>query len=194
MKTKGIIRKIIYFILIGFCIYGFIYIGNKYTKEDKNKELTINDYYEDNNYKKYEVVIGTQLVNLLRKDHNIIFIGNSNNKWSNVYKEQLDTIFTNYNIDKVYYYDIENDKVQKNSTYYKIISLLKGYLVSNDSGDSNLLSPSLYIINDGEVEYYNIDSVYVKNNQDIEEYWTYDKKVEFEVEISHALLNYYLNN
>ena len=191
---KGIIRKIIYFILIGICIYGFIYIGNKYTNTNKEKEPTITDYYEELKYNNYKVVGGTELISLIRKGHNIIFIGNSNNKWSEEYIKQIDVIFKNYNIDQVYYYDIVNDKSQKNSNYYKIISLLEGYLVSNDSGDNNLLSPSLYIINDGEVEYYNIETVTVKNNLEVEKYWTIDKKEMFEVEISQALLNYYINN
>ena len=191
---KGIIRKIIYFILIGICIYGFIYIGNKYTNTNKEKEPTITDYYEELKYNNYKVVGGTELISLIRKGHNIIFIGNSNNKWSEEYIKQIDVIFKNYNIDQVYYYDIVNDKSQKNSNYYKIISLLEGDLVSNDSGDNNLLSPSLYIINDGEVEYYNIETVTVKNNLEVEKYWTIDKKEMFEVEISQALLNYYINN
>ena len=191
---KGIIRKIIYFILIGICIYGFIYIGNKYTNTNKEKEPTITDYYEELKYNNYKVVGGTELISLIRKGHNIIFIGNSNNKWSEEYIKQIDVIFKNYNIDQVYYYDIVNDKSQKNSNYYKIISLLEGDLVSNDSGDNNLLSPSLYIIDDGEVEYYNIETVTVKNNLEVEKYWTIDKKEMFEVEISQALLNYYINN
>jgi hypothetical protein len=193
-KTKGIIRKIIYLILIGFCIYGFIYIGNKYTNNGEDKVPTIEDYYENTKYKHYEVVGGTELINLLRKGNNVIYIGNSSNKWSIKYIEEIDKIFKNYDIDKVYYYDIVNDKSQKNSNYYKIISLLEGYLVSNDSGDNNLLSPSLYIINDGEVLYYNIDTVMVKNNTEVSDYWTSDKESLFETELSHALLNYYLNN
>ncbi len=101
-KTKGIIRKIIYLILIGFCIYGFIYIGNKYTNNGEDKVPTIEDYYENTKYKHYEVVGGTELINLLRKGNNVIYIGNSSNKWSIKYIEEIDKIFKNYDIDKVY--------------------------------------------------------------------------------------------
>lgn len=194
MKTKGIIRKIIYFILIGFCIYGFIYIGNKYTGNSTEKELKITDYYNNLKYDNYKVVGGNDLITLIRKGHHIIFIGSSKNEWSIKYMKEIDIIFKNYDIDEVYYYDIVNDKSQKNSNYYKIISLLEGSLVSTDGGDTNLLAPSLYIINDGEVQYYNIDTVAMKNNESVTSYWTNDIKSLFEVEISHAILNYYLNN
>ena len=46
---KGIIRKIIYFILIGICIYGFIYIGNSFSeKADEGIDETKNQV---DNYK-----------------------------------------------------------------------------------------------------------------------------------------------
>jgi hypothetical protein len=193
-KTKGIIRKIIYFVLIGICIYAFIFIGNKYADNGEVKSITINDYYSDLKYNNYEVVNATELISLLRKGNNIIFIGSNKNEWSIKYMEEIDIIFRNYDVDKVYYYDLVNDKAQKNSNYYKIISLLKGYLVSTDSSDSNLFAPALYIVDDGKVVFYNIDTVAMRNEDTIDDYWTKDVESLFQTEVSYALLNYYLNN
>ena len=108
--------------------------------------------------------------------------------------EEIDIIFKNYDVDKVYYYDLVNDKAQKNSNYYKIISLLEGYLVSTDSSDNNLFAPALYIVNDGKVVFNNIDTVAMRNEDTIDDYWTKDVELLFQTELSHALLNYYLNN
>ena len=107
--------------------------------------------------------------------------------------EELDTIFKNLKIDKVYYYDINNDKSQENSNYYDIKELLNGYLVETDTISNNLLSPSLYILNDGKVMYYNVETSAMKNTDTVKSYWTPEKEITFSNEITAAISNYYLN-
>ena len=96
--------------------------------------------------------------------------------------------------DNIYYYDLANDKYQKNSKYYDIRRYLKGALVTIDDDENNLLTPVLYIVKDGKIEYYNINTVAMKNSDDIEDYWTEEHELMFEEEITEAIQKYYLNN
>lgn len=54
-------------------------------------------------------------------------------------------------------------------------------------------APSLYIVDNGEVKYYNIDTVAMKNNLEVSDYWTEEKETEFTLEIIDAINKYYLN-
>ena len=195
MRKKGLIRKAIYlvlFLILGAC---FVLISEKYKDNSKQQIIEISDYYEGLNDKQYEVIGGTKLINVLKSDEKtLIVIGNHDSKWSKYYVEELDKVIENTNIKKVYHYDINNDKAQLNSNYYEIVNLLKGSLVTTDGTDSNLLAPSFYIVKDGKVLYYNIDTVAMKNTEKPSKYWSEEQKQEFNEEITEAINKYYLNN
>lgn len=192
-KTKSIIRKVIYGILFLLMILAFIYLGDKYADNSKTKTLTINDYYSELKSDRFEVVYGSKMISLLKEGKNIIFVGSKNSEYSKKYIEELNIILDQLKIEKVYYYDIVYDKSQKNSNYYEIRELLKGSLTTTDGSKNNLLAPSLYIIDNGEVKYYNTETVAMKNTDTVENYWTTDQQIKFSSEITLAINNYYLN-
>lgn len=193
LKTKSILRKAIYAILFMLCIGAFIYLGEKYTDDERDKIITINDYYSELDNERYEVINGNKMKKLLQEGKNIIFIGSKNSEYSQKYIKELDFVLKSKNIDKIYYYDIVNDKSQKNSNYYEIRELLNGYLTTTDGSTNNLLAPSFYIVDEGEVKYYNIETVAMKNTDTIDSYWNEETESRFFAEISVALDNYYLN-
>ena len=192
-RTKSIIRKIIYIILFLLMAVAFVFLSEKYASNSQPKVYTIKDYYPDNQNTYYEVVTGTKMISLLRNGHNLIFIGSSSSQYSQKYIEEIDKIFNELKIDKVYYYDLNNDKYQKNSNYYEIRELLEGYLTTTDDNTNNLLAPSLYIVNNGQVEYYNTGTSTMKNTSSVESYWSYEQELIFQGEITNAINKYYLN-
>lgn len=192
-KTLSIIRKIIYLLMFALVIFGFVYLSNKYENKDTEVKY-ITDYYKDLKSEKYEVINGTQMINYVKRGKNIIIIGSETSEWSKKLMTIVDPIFDTFGIDKVYYYDINNDKAQKNSNYYKIKELLKGSLTTTDGSSSNLLAPSIYIVDNGKILYYNTDTVAMKNTIEIDEYWNEENLIKFQIEFEQALVNYYLNN
>lgn len=193
VKTKNILKKIIYLVLFALMIFAFIYLSEKYKDNSKEEVKTINNYYKEITNETFKVVNGTKLINIIKNGKNIIFVGSQTSIWSSQYIQQLNTIANDLNLNEIYYYDINNDKAQKNSNYYEIRELLAGYLTSTDGSENNLLAPSLYIIENGKVLYYNTETVAMKNTTSIEEYWTDEQKTNFKNEIKNAINKYYLN-
>lgn len=192
-KTIQLIRKIIYIVLFSAIIGCFIYLSNKYSNEEPETKK-ISDYYEIEETSMYQVINGSEMINKIKKGTNIIFIGSETSDWSKKYIEIITPIFKTFDIETVYYYDLNNDKAQKNSNYYDIKELLKGSLTTTDGSKSNLLAPSLYIIDNGEVKYYNTETVAMRNTTTPNSYWNEERKANFKIELEDALLNYYLNN
>ena len=193
-KVKGIIRKIIYAIIFATMIFSFIYLGNKYAGNSEVKVLDINDYYKNIQKENFEVIKGRKFISLFSKGKHIILIGNSKSEYSKKYIEEVNKIITDLELKEIYYYDIINDKAQANSNYYELVELLDGYLTTTDSSDKNLLSPSLYIIDNGKVKYYNTDTSAMKNTDTAKDYWTLEQKTIFYNELTNANNKYYLNN
>ncbi len=190
---KGIIRKLIYLILFGLIIFAFIYISNKYEKLSEQKTIVFTDYYKNESSDYYDVINANELIAYLKKGNHLIFIGSSSSKWSQEYASLLTKIAKELKI-KMSYYDLENDKTQKNSKYYELKEVLKGNLITTDGSNSNILSPSFYIIKDGKVKYYNIDTIAMKNKEEPKEYWNKKRREEFNMEIKNNIEKYYLNN
>lgn len=193
-KTKGIIRKIIYTIIFAAMIFSFIYLGNKYAGNSEIKILDINDFYKDIEKENFKVIKGGKFISLFKKGKHIILIGNSKSEYSKKYISEINSIIKELNLKDVYYYDIINDKAQANSNYYQILELLDGYLITTDTSEKNLLSPSLYIIDNGKVKYYNVETSAMKNTDTVEDYWTLQKEFDFKQEVIAAINKYYLNN
>ena len=193
IKTRNILKKIIYVILFVLMIFAFIYLSEKYKDNSKEEVKTISNYYPEINSDVFNVINGTKLINVIKKDKSIIFIGSQTSRWSRQYIKELNSIFQEIGLDKIYYYDINNDKAQKNSNYYEIRELLNGFLTSTDGSENNLLAPSFYIIDNGKFLYYNNDTVAMKNTTEIEDYWTEEQKKQFAFEIKNAINKYYLN-
>lgn len=192
-ETKNIIRKVIYGILFIAMIAAFIYLSEKYASNSDPKILTINDYYSDIDSDRFEVIRGQKFISLIKAGKNIIFIGSGTSEYSKKYIEMLNEVLEENKIEKIYYYDINNDKSQKNSNYYTIRELLNGSLSTTDGSTNNLLAPSFYIIENGEVKYYNIDTVVMKNTDTVDSYWTEEKISDFKQELANAIQKYYLN-
>lgn len=196
MKKKGkksVIRKLIYFVLFGLIIFAFIYISNKYEKLSVEEEISISDYYKGLDEDIFEIVNSTKMISYLNKGNHLIFIGNSNSVWSQEYAKILFNIAKKLDVE-ISYYDLENDKSQKNSNYYKLRERLAGNLTTTDGSKNNLLAPSFYVVFNGEIVFYNIDTVAMKNVDKPSEYWTKARKEEFKQEITYNIEKYYLNN
>jgi len=192
-NRSALIRKFIYLCLFATIIGAFVYLSKKYETTPEEETISFSNYYNGIDTDKYNIIKANTLLKQLKTGKYIIFIGNSSSRWSEAYAYILTECLEELNI-RISYYDLDSDKSQKNSNYYKIRERLKNHLVSTDDNDSNLLAPSLYIVDNGKIKYYNIATSAVKNTTKIEEYWTNYNKESFKREIKNNIKRYYLNN
>ncbi len=194
IRTKMLVRKLIYLVLFAIIVGAFVYLSNKYENLSKKPQLSFNHYYKKIETDKYEVINAKTLIKYFKDDQkHLIFIGDNSSEWSQKYASLLTECLEELNT-KASYYDLESDKTQKNSNYYKIRERLKNYLTTTDESNSNLLAPSFYIINKGRIRYYNIDTVAMKNTTKVSSYWSNYNKESFKKEIKYNIKRYYLNN
>lgn len=191
-RIKKHLRNFIYAVIFIAMIGCFIYLGDKYTTKETPK-ITITDYYKNVKNNKFKIVKGRELISLLKKGKHLIVIGNKDSDYSEKYMEEINAIVTELEIDKIYYYDLINDKVQGNSNYYEIVELLDGYLVTTDTSRKNLFAPSFYIVDNGKVKYYNVEAIAMKNTDTVQTYWDQEKEFSFNYEVTDAINKYYLN-
>jgi hypothetical protein len=191
MKKLNRTQKIIYLIIIILLFGVFVYVSKKYTREDV-EGVKFNDYYKDIDGSHIDLIFGSEFIKLIDdEDVHVFLIGDRENEWSQKYVELVSSIVKDLDVD-IYYYDIVNDKSQENSNYYRIVKKLNGYLMSDDSSDNNFLSPSLYIIKDGKVLFYDAETSVVKNSDEVDAYWTEEREQAFRQKITAEIHKYVL--
>ena len=171
MKKRTIIDIILIFLLLGILIF----LGTRdYSKKTENKDSKRfdKDYSMVSSDNVFKYSSDEEVLNLLKKDNAIIFMGFKENKWSNYYASMLNTAAKNTGVDTIYYYDFLADREKKSVNYVKIVNKISDYLKKDDMDNINLVAPSLVVIKDGVIIFYDDETSITNTSITPEKYWT----------------------
>ena len=151
---------IIYIILFVIFIALFIYFGTleNTTKKTSDSDKFKNEYKEVNEDNVFVYLNAAETLDYIKKDNILILFGMKNNSFVGNYANILNEVAKNVGIEKIYYYDLTEDRKIKNGTYQSIVNYLKDYAISLDDGSKNIYAPSLLVKNDGieKIYYYDL--------------------------------------
>lgn len=191
MKNKKLVKKIISFLAFVIMIILFIYFGTRDYKVVVSDNVKFSNEYKDiskNNIFAYAKE--HEILDILNGKNGVIFMGFSSNIWSHYYADYLNEIAQANEIDKIYYYDFKKDREMNNSTYLNIVTKLSDYLYTTDTGNVDLGAPTIIIVKNGNIIYYDDEVCRVKGNVTPEKYFTDYKKNLFMASIDNALKEY----
>ena len=151
-------------------------------KETNNTILKTVEIESDNNIK---YVNDDEILDLLKKDTNVIYFGWADNNWCRTIVPILIPLLKEKNIDTLYYYDfkslengyLKKDK-EKTKLYNNIINIIKEGMESNDK----ILSPTVVFIKDGK--FIGLHSMTVESHTDENEELTEEEKKELKEKYS----------
>ena len=173
-------------------LFCFISLGTKDYKTSVSDNIRFSNEYKDiskNNVFKY--VGEHEVLEILNGKSGILFFGFPSNIWCHYYAEYLNEIAILHDIKEIYYYDFKKDRNMNNVTYNGIVEKLKQYLVINDLGEMDLSAPTVLIVKNGNVLYFDDEIAFVRGNITPEAYFNdYKKnvvKANFNLEIKKYL-------
>lgn len=185
------LKKIISFFIFVIMICLFICLGTKnYNEEIADNLKFANEYKNVGKNNVFSYAKGHEVLDILNKKSGIIFMGFPDNLWSGYYAELLNEIVMANDLKKIYYYNFKADREIKNNTYLAIVEKLKDYLYITDTNINNLYAPSIIIVKDGKVIYYDDEISRIRGNVSPEEYFTDYKRNLFMANISNALSDF----
>lgn len=173
-------NKNILVIILGFCLLIIgsfsIYKGveNKITDEkltDREKFKKEYSEVDSNNvfvYRDYD-----QIIKIMENGTGIVYLGFPECPWCNSYVKYLNEAAKESGIDKIYYYNILNDRKEENDKYKKIVSLLGDNLQYDDEGNLRIYVPNVSFHVNGEIIFNDYESSKdTLGLTDPKEYWT----------------------
>ena len=171
MKKRTIIDIFIMILLLGLLIF----LGTRdYDKKNEGKDSKRfdHDYSMVSKDNVFKYVSEEEFYDLLKEGNAVVFMGFKENEWSNYYAKMLNDAAKNVDLKEIYYYDFLADREKKSVMYNKIIDFLRDYLQQDDQGNVNIVAPSLLIIKDHVITYYDSETSYTNANVTPKKYWS----------------------
>lgn len=174
-KFKYILILVLLFVVLSI-IYIF-FINKEETDSDRfSKEYDITEnifVYKDIN----------QIIKILENGTGIVYLGFPECNYCKEYVKILNDTAMEEGVEKIYYFNIKEDRENNTEGYKKIVELLYNNLLSDEDGEKRLFVPDVTFVSNGDIIYHNNESCDTSSNKDLSSYWTEDKVASFKKEL-----------
>ena len=158
-------------VVIGLILLYFFFI-----RKDDNKETDAqkfkNEYNKvsDDNPFVYRNI--DQIINILEKGTGVVYLGFPECPWCQAYVPYVEEVAKKVGIDKVYYFNILEDRKNNSEKYQKIVKILNEYIPNDEEGNKRVFVPALIIVKEGKILLFNDEtSLDTKGYEKPEDYW-----------------------
>lgn len=166
--------------LIALLIVGGFLLFNKPGKKEENKPTPTADAIkfkeeykkvEDDNVFVYRSI--EDIIKILENGKGIVYLGFPECPWCQAYVPYLNDVAKEVGNDKIYYYNILNDRKEETDNYKKILELLGEYVEYDSEGNKRIYAPTVIFVDEGKI--IGMDSETAKDTKGFEkpeDYWT----------------------
>ena len=156
-------------IIILLCIVLFLAIR----KEETDSELFASEYTEVGEDNVFVYRDSDEVIKLLKHGTGVVFLGFPECPWCQTYAKYLNEVAKEVGVDKIYYYNILEDRTNNTEVYQEIVSLLGDTLQYDDEGNYRIYVPNVTFIVGGKIVGSDYETSKDTNGVDTpEEYWT----------------------
>lgn len=168
---KGKIVAIILAILV-IAIIVLVVLNRKPQDNIRFKEEYAN--VSENNVFVYRDI--KDIIKIMEHGTGVVYLGFPECPWCQAYVKYLDEVSKEVGIEKIYYYNILEDRKNNTSDYQKIVELLEGNLQFDQDGNPRIYVPNVSFHINGKLIGNDYEtSLDTHNLSDPKEYWTTDE-------------------
>ena len=156
----------------------------KTKEENKNENITLTDNVK---FSKEYTSVNTdnvfvyrninEIINILDNGTGIVYLGFPECKWCQAYVPYINEVAKENNLEKIYYFNILEDRKNNTDEYMEIVNLLKFYLEYDEEGKKRVYVPAVIAVKEGKIVGFDDEtSLDTKGFSEPSDYWT-DKEV-----------------
>ena len=194
MKKKWFKNKtqmVIYLIIFVLLFSGFIYFGSlDYSSVVSDSEKFSSEFKNVPKDNVFDYINSSEAYSKVRSKDTIILFGISYSGWVEKYATILNEVAKEVGIKQIFYYDFDDDRLEKLGTYQSIVNYLDDYVLHLDDNTVNLYGPTLLIKKDGIVTLFDDETSYLNGNMTPDEYWN-NYQIELKKETLRTAFRYY---
>ena len=173
-KVKYIILGVLLLLIASLVVY-FVFI-----KKDNNTD-NIKFSKEYTSVSKDNVFVyrsKDEIINILEHGTGLVYLGFPECPWCMAYVPLLNEIAKNEGIEKIYYYNIREDRKNNTEFYQKGVSILNDYLNYDEEGKKRIFVPNVTFVKEGKIIFNDNETSLISEGTP-SEYWTEEKKTLF---------------
>lgn len=182
MKNRKWLLALLIFLVVGGIIY---FILNCNRKSDNIKFCEEYTSVSEDNVFVYRNI--DEIIKIMEKGTGVVYLGFPECPWCQAYVKYLNEVAKEVGIEKIYYFNILEDRKNNTDKYQKIVSLLDGYLQNDAEGNGRVYVPNVSFHINGKVignDYETSLDTHELNNP--KEYWTEEEVAD----LKETLTNY----
>lgn len=170
--NKKDLKKIVLIIIsIIIVVVGVIFVLNK--KEvisDKEKFSTEYTLLGLDNVFVYRT--SSEIIDILEHGTGVILFGFPECPWCQRYVVYLNEVAMDLGVEKIYYYNIYEDRKNNTDTYQEIVSLIGDYLQYDNEGNKRVYVPAIIGVNKGNIVGFDDETSVITEDITPDDYWT----------------------
>lgn len=196
MKKKNIILLVGAILVIVAVIVGVVLVLNKEPKEKTktDAEKFSEEYTEVDKNNVFVYRDMDQIINILEKGTGIVYLGFPECPWCQRYAKYLNEVAIDLGIEKIYYYNIRQDRSDNTEDYQKIVSILEEYLQNDEEGNKRIYVPTIVALKKGEIVGFDDETAWdTKGFSTTDEYWTEDEVTDLKEKLETMIADTEMN-
>ena len=191
MKKKLIII-VSAIIIIGGGILLYFVLNNKDNENDNvrfAKEYADSQVGEDNVFVYKNI---DEIINILKYGTGVVYLGFPECPWCQAYVKYLNETAKDANREKIYYFNILEDRKNNTEKYQEIVSILGDNLQRDDEGNLKVFVPNVSFVVNGKIIGNDYEtSLDTKGFEKPSDYWTEEEVSELENTLSGYMKEVY---
>lgn len=174
MKKKKIIiiSSIVVLLLIVGLVLFLVFKKNKINKNIDEEKAKFAEEYKTTKDNVFTYRTIEEINKILKNGTGLIFLGFSKCPWCRGYVPIINEVAKKEGLEKIYYFNIYEDRKNNTEEYQEMVKLLKGFLRYDDEGNERIYAPSLIAVKNGKIIEFD-DTRYWDNKKydSAEEFW-----------------------
>lgn len=171
MKEKKLFIIGAILVVLGL-ILSYFFLIKKDDNKESDREKFKSEYTNVTSDNPFVYRSVDQIINILEKGTGVVYLGFPECPWCQAYVPYVEEVAKKVGIDKVYYFNIKEDRKNNTEEYQKIVKILDVYLPNDDEGNKRIYVPAIIIVQNGKiVEFDDETSKDTKGYKTPEEYW-----------------------
>jgi thiol-disulfide isomerase/thioredoxin len=171
MKEKKLFIIGAILVVLGL-ILSYFFLIKKDDNKESDREKFKSEYTNVTSDNPFVYRSVDQIINILEKGTGVVYLGFPECPWCQAYVPYVEEVAKKVGIDKVYYFNIKEDRKNNTEEYQKIVKILDVYLPNDDEGNKRIYVPAIIVVRNGKIiEFDDETSKDTKGYKTPEEYW-----------------------
>ena len=149
------------------------------TNKETDAQKFANEYTEVGEDNVFVYRTKEEVIKLMKYGTGVVYLGFPECPWCQTYAKYLNEVAKEVGVDKIYYYDILEDRTNNTEFYKEIVSILGDNLEHDDEGNSRIFVPNVSFHVGGKIIGNDLETAKdTKGFENPSDYWTTEEVTE----------------